>query len=73
MAANKTIIIYHGTTIEVWNESIRVGKSETLWFKRTVTESDILAVKTIVDAGREALASQLRGLRKQKKLLLGER
>ncbi len=71
MAANKTII-YHGTTIDVWDESIRVGKSEMLWFKRPVTESDILVVKTIVDAGRDALATQLRELRKQKRLLLGE-
>ena len=71
MAANKTII-YHGTTIDVWDQSIRVGKSAMLWFKRPVTKSDILAVKTIVDAGRDALAAQLCELRKQKKLLLGE-
>ena len=74
MAAN-SYIIYHGTSIEVWDESIRVGKSEMLWFKRPITESDILAVKTIVDAGRESLLAQLRDLRKQKHLLLltGER
>ncbi len=65
-------IIYHGTTIEVWDQSIRVGNSKILWFKHPVTASNILAIKTIVDASREALASQLRGLRKQKKTLLGE-
>ena len=48
------------------------GKSENLWLKRPVAKSDILAVKTIVDAGRDALAAQLLELQKQKRLLLGE-
>jgi hypothetical protein len=69
MACDKTII-YHGTTIEVWEQSLRVGKSQTLWFKRPITDSDILAIKTIVDAGRDALATQLRELRKRKEELL---
>lgn len=72
MAANKTII-YHGTTIDVWDQSIRVGNSAVFYLRRPVTESDILVIKTIVDAGRDALRDQLRGLRKQKRNLLGER
>lgn len=72
MTTDKTII-YRGTTIDIWDQSIRVGESEMLWFKRPVTKEDILAVKTIIDAGWDALATQLRKLHKEKNILLGIR
>ncbi len=64
-------IEYKGVTIEVWEQSIRCG-GLILWLRRPVEDTDIVCIKSVFDAGRAAMAEELRGLRKQKEKLLEE-
>jgi hypothetical protein len=68
-------IEYHGVFIQVWEQSIRCSPdgSAPLWLKRPVEDPDIEAIKGAIDAGRAAMAKEIRELRQQEERLLGER
>jgi len=72
MASQK--LLYKGVTIEVWEQSIRGGSSSnSFWMNRPIGSKDIEAVKSFIDAGRAAMAKEMRELDKQRDKLLGER
>jgi len=64
------VIAYKGVEITIWAQTIRVGSLPNLWLRRPVEDLDILAIKSIIDAARSALAEELRTLRDQSNELL---
>ena len=74
MAAKRTIE-YKGVEIEVWGQSIKCSPRGglTWWLMRDVDNTDIEAVKQIIDAGRAAMAREIRELHDREQKLLGER
>ena len=74
--AAKQILFYKGVEILVWDQSIKCsprGGDHPWWLMRKVDNTDIEAVKRIIDAGRAAMARDIRELRDQEEKLLGER
>ena len=75
MASNQTLL-YKGVEILMWDQSIKCGPrggDHPWWLMRKVDNTDIEAVKRIIDAGRAAMARELRVLQTKKETLLGER
>jgi len=67
---------YKGVDIQVWDQSIKCsprGGAHPWWFMRRVDNTDVEAVKRIIDAGRAAMAREFYMLQIQKETLLGER
>ena len=76
MAVNHQTLLYKGVDIQVWDQSIKCsprGGAHPMWFMHKVDNTDVEAVKRIIDAGRAAMARELRVLQIQKETLLGER
>lgn len=70
------LIEYKGVTIEVWEQSIRCsprGGGSTWWLMHDIDATDIESVKQVIDAGRAAMAREIRELQDQEERLLGER
>jgi hypothetical protein len=67
-------IEYKGVTLEVWEQSIRLtpGSGLVFWYGRAVRAKDIEWVKQAIDAGRAAMASDMRDLKTQKTKLMEE-
>ena len=64
------VITYKGVEITIWVQTIRVGALPNLWLRRPVEDMDILAIKSIIDAARSALAGELQALQDQSNELL---